>query len=147
MTSRVQTLSAHFTAAAAAAAAAAAPAEEQVLYQVHDGVGVITLNRPSRGNAYTPKMQLGYAAALKRANADNAVLAIVVTGAGKMFCVGADKDWLSGALRARVSARELITSPPRPRVGSGDAGRRLEGSCPGAGIGTEQGGCSKPRVD
>jgi enoyl-CoA hydratase/carnithine racemase len=69
--------------------------EDEVLYQVQDGVAIITLNRPKRGNAYTPKMQELYFDAIDRANDDVNVVAIVVTGSGNVFCVGADKDDLS----------------------------------------------------
>jgi len=62
--------------------------DNEVLYLVDNKVAVITLNRPSRGNAYTTPMQEAYVKALHRANLDPNVNAIVVTGAGKMFCVG-----------------------------------------------------------
>jgi len=63
--------------------------EPVVKYEVLPGrVALITLNRPSRGNAFTMELQEEYMNALDRANASEDVGAIVVTGAGKMFCVG-----------------------------------------------------------
>jgi enoyl-CoA hydratase/carnithine racemase len=63
---------------------------EQVSWAVDGGVGTLTLDRPDRRNAYTPVMarELGEVAAV--ADADDAVRVVVVTGAGRDFCVGAD---------------------------------------------------------
>ena len=66
-----------------------ASAGPSVKYEVLPSrVAVITLNRPTRGNAFTMEMQERYQDCLERANKDNNVGVIVVTGAGKMFCVG-----------------------------------------------------------
>lgn len=67
-----------------------------VLYSVDDGVAVITLNRPERLNAWTAELGAQYFAALDRAEQDPDVAVIVVTGAGKGFCAGADMDLLQG---------------------------------------------------
>lgn len=57
----------------------------------NDGdVAVITLDRPERLNAVTPSMGLAYAAALRACDDDPAVRVVVVTGAGRAFCAGAD---------------------------------------------------------
>jgi enoyl-CoA hydratase/carnithine racemase len=64
--------------------------EHTVLYAVEDGVATITLNRPDRLNALTPEMGLLYTRLLRTADADPQVRAIVVTGAGRGFCSGAD---------------------------------------------------------
>lgn len=61
-----------------------------VLYSVDGPVATVTLNRPDRLNAIIPGMGEEYAAALQRADADPQVRAIVVTGAGRGFCAGAD---------------------------------------------------------
>jgi enoyl-CoA hydratase/carnithine racemase len=53
-------------------------------------VGVITLNRPERGNAYTPQMGYALHDALRDFDHDQRVRCVVVTGAGRHFCVGAD---------------------------------------------------------
>jgi len=62
----------------------------------HEGsTMVITLNRPDRMNAWTPTMETLYFDALTEAAADDKVRAIVLTGAGRGFCAGADMDDLS----------------------------------------------------
>jgi enoyl-CoA hydratase/carnithine racemase len=63
---------------------------EQILTEVADGVMTITLNRPDRLNAWTPTMQRELIAAIDAADADDAVRAVIVTGAGRGFCAGAD---------------------------------------------------------
>jgi enoyl-CoA hydratase/carnithine racemase len=63
---------------------------EQILYEVQDDVAVITLNRPDRLNAWTPRMSEEQADAISRANDEHDVGAIVMTGAGRGFCAGAD---------------------------------------------------------
>ena len=65
-------------------------------YEVRDRVAIITLNRPDRGNAWTGRMHADYRACLAAAEADETVRAIVVTGAGKSFCVGGDSQALEG---------------------------------------------------
>lgn len=67
-----------------------------MLYQVTDGIATLTLNRPRRRNAWTGRMHAEYRCALERADRDPAVGAIVVTGAGDTFCVGADSRALEG---------------------------------------------------
>jgi enoyl-CoA hydratase/carnithine racemase len=61
-----------------------------IRYEVRDEVGLITLQRPERLNAWTPRMSEEQVDAIERANADPAVGAIVMTGAGRGFCAGAD---------------------------------------------------------
>jgi enoyl-CoA hydratase/carnithine racemase len=63
---------------------------EQIRYDVADGVLTITLDRPERLNAWTPVMSRELIAAFDRADADDEVRAIVITGAGRAFCAGAD---------------------------------------------------------
>jgi enoyl-CoA hydratase/carnithine racemase len=65
---------------------------EQITYQRRGAVGLITLNRPQRLNAWTPRMSMEQADAIQRANDDGAVGAIVMTGAGRGFCAGADME-------------------------------------------------------
>jgi enoyl-CoA hydratase/carnithine racemase len=67
-----------------------------VRYDVDDAVAVITLDRPERLNAWTGRMHEQYRAALARAEDDAGVGAIVVTGAGRGFCAGADSRALEG---------------------------------------------------
>lgn len=65
-------------------------------YEVADGVAVVTLNRPDRLNAWTARMEHEYRAALEEADADPDVRVVVVTGAGRGFCAGADTTALTG---------------------------------------------------
>ena len=60
------------------------------------GLATIWLNRPHRMNAWTGRLHTEYRHLLKRANDDSKVRAIIVTGAGKGFCVGGDSQALSG---------------------------------------------------
>ncbi len=68
---------------------------DEILYSVADGIATITLNRPDRMNAMLPGMGELYADLLQRADADPDVRVIVVTGAGKGFCAGADLSVLA----------------------------------------------------
>src|SRR5437660_2930298 len=70
----------------------ATTAYETILLERRGGVAVVTLNRPERRNAYTPRMGAELHAAFAELEADDAVRAIVVTGAGRDFCVGADLE-------------------------------------------------------
>ncbi len=63
---------------------------QDILYSVEDGVGVVTLNRPERLNAWTGVMHQEVKAAMRAASDDVAVRVIVLTGAGRGFCAGAD---------------------------------------------------------
>jgi enoyl-CoA hydratase/carnithine racemase len=62
----------------------------QITVESRDRVALITLNRPERLNAWTPQMAVELSEAIARANEDAAIGAIVLTGAGKGFCAGAD---------------------------------------------------------
>ena len=57
---------------------------------VEDHVGVLRLNRPERGNSWTHRMNAEYRWLMQKLDADPEVRVILVTGAGKQFCVGAD---------------------------------------------------------
>jgi len=62
----------------------------QIRYEVEDGLCTVTLNRPDRLNAVTTTMLRELREAWDRADADDAVRAVIVTGAGRAFCAGAD---------------------------------------------------------
>src|SRR3982750_379098 len=63
---------------------------EEIRYEVADHVLTITLDRPDRLNAFTPTMQRELIEAFDRADADDDVRAVIVTGSGRAFCAGAD---------------------------------------------------------
>ena len=65
-------------------------AYEQILYEVKDHILTLTLNRPDRLNAFTPQMRKELIDAFDQADADDNVRAIIITGAGRAFCAGAD---------------------------------------------------------
>jgi enoyl-CoA hydratase/carnithine racemase len=79
----------------------------QLLYKVDDRVATITLNRPDRLNAYTQVMAAELREAFAQADADESVRAIVLTGAGRGFCAGADMERLSAAV---AGATDLKTA-------------------------------------
>lgn len=85
-----------------------------VLYAIHDGVALLTLNRPERLNAWTDAMLGYYFDLLDKAARNPDVRAIVVTGAGRGFCSGVDME----ALQALSSAggdegHGASSEPPR----------------------------------
>ena len=64
--------------------------ENTVLYEAHGGVAKVTLNRPQALNSFTRQMHHDLWAALDQAEADDKIRALVITGAGRGFCAGAD---------------------------------------------------------
>ena len=70
-------------------------AGQETLYQVADRVATITLNRPDKLNAWTAIMEQEVRAAVEEAERDENVRVIVLTGAGRGFCAGADMSLLS----------------------------------------------------
>ena len=65
---------------------------QQIQFEKRDAVAVLTLDRPERLNAWTPRMSEELADAIERANADADIGAIVMTGEGRGFCAGADME-------------------------------------------------------
>src|SRR5579883_761546 len=68
----------------------------ETLYEKDGHIAAITLNRPERRNAWTFRMREEVYHAMKEAEADDQIRAIIVTGAGTTFCAGADLSILSG---------------------------------------------------
>ncbi|MBM3594304.1 MAG: enoyl-CoA hydratase [Alphaproteobacteria bacterium] len=113
----------------------AAGDEAPVLSEVDEGVGLITLNRPDKLNAWTPAMRLAYFDVLERFAGDPQVRAIVVRGAGRGFCAGANlsliraPDAQSEALRAAESREYWFPlSIGKPLVAA------IHGPCLGIGL-------------
>ena len=111
--------------------------EPLVRYEVQDGIALITLNRPDRLNAIVPGMGEMYAHLLRRADADPAVRAIVVTGAGRGFCSGADLTMLAQgreALDGYLDGQDADTLPTVAlRIGTPVA-TAINGPCAGIGF-------------
>jgi enoyl-CoA hydratase/carnithine racemase len=89
-------------------------AYEQILYDVADGILTITLNRPDKLNAFTGTMMTEMIDAFQRADKDDAVRAIIVTGAGRAFCAGAD-------LSAGANTFDATKRADRPERNAGPA--------------------------
>jgi enoyl-CoA hydratase/carnithine racemase len=117
-----------------------APQFEEIRYSVDDHVLTITLFRPDRLNAFTPRMGAELIEAFEHADADDAVRAVIVTGEGRGFCAGADLagggetfDWRDRAgegavprdgggqvaLRIFASTKPVIAAINGPAVGVG----------------------------
>ena len=78
---------------------------EDVLYEAKDGMAVVRLNRPEALNAFTQAMGRGLRRAVAAAVADDAVRVIVLTGAGRGFCAGADMKLLQQIQPGRAVTR------------------------------------------
>src|SRR5581483_1923781 len=85
-------------------------ADSTVLYELTDHIATITLNRPDKLNAYSAQMRLDLADALRRAEADPEVRAIILTGAGRAFCAGLDLKEAGTTITA-PSDREVAARP------------------------------------
>src|SRR5437763_13628680 len=94
---------------------------EEIRYEVADRVLQITLNRPDRLNAFTGVMGRELIEAFDRADADDDVRAVIVTGAGRAFCAGADLE--SGGDTFDWRARGFTGDVPRD--GGGQVALRI----------------------
>jgi enoyl-CoA hydratase/carnithine racemase len=81
---------------------------EQIVYEQRGDVAVITLNRPDKLNAWTPLMSLEMQQAIEAAGADRSVGAVVLTGAGRGFCAGAD---ISAVFDAQLQGDQNASKP------------------------------------
>jgi enoyl-CoA hydratase/carnithine racemase len=88
---------------------------EQIIVDVEDEILTITLNRPERMNAWTETMARELIEAFDRADADDEVRAVIVTGAGRAFCAGADLE--RGGETFDWRAREHAPAVPRDNGG------------------------------
>ena len=96
---------------------------QDISLQVADGIATITLNRPDKLNAFTGKMMYEVIDAFDRTDADDAVKAVVVTGAGKGFCAGADLS--SGGETFAKGGSDVQTKQGVPRDGGGLVSLRI----------------------
>jgi enoyl-CoA hydratase/carnithine racemase len=100
------------------------PEFTQILYAVDDHVATITLNRPDKLNAFTGTMMRELIAAFDLIDADDDVRVVVVTGAGRGFCAGADLS-SGGDTFAAGGSDELTDVPGVPRDGGGLVSLRI----------------------
>ena len=92
-------------------------AYQQIRYDITENILTLTLNRPDHLNALTPQMREELIDAFDRANADDQVRAIIVTGAGRAFCAGADLS--SGTKTFDYEARDGQPQAAQHRDGGG----------------------------
>ena len=83
---------------------------EDILYRVENGVAVITLNRPDKLNAWRGEMDRDVRAAMREAAQDEAVRVIILTGAGRGFCAGADMGMLQSIQSTEGAGRSVVNS-------------------------------------
>ncbi|MGA4539163.1 enoyl-CoA hydratase/isomerase family protein [Uniformispora flossi] len=95
-------------------AAETAPAGPAVRLDVDGGVAVITLDRPDRLNVFSGGMGVLLGEAYARCDADDSVRAVVLTGAGRAFCAGADLTPDAGSFDAPREPREFTAAPVDP---------------------------------
>jgi enoyl-CoA hydratase/carnithine racemase len=105
----------------------AAPSFETLLYAVEDGIATITLNRPDRLNAFTGQMMTDLIAAFDTTDADDAVKVVIVTGAGRGFCAGADLSAGPGTFERANRSSEGVDQDEStvPRDGGGRVSLRI----------------------
>jgi enoyl-CoA hydratase/carnithine racemase len=102
----------------------------EIRYEVEDGVCTVTLHRPDRLNAVTTTMLRELGEAWDRADADDAVRAVIVTGAGRAFCAGADLG-SGGATfnyaerKGEIAARGRAETAEEHRDGGGTVALRI----------------------
>ncbi|HEX4865850.1 MAG TPA: enoyl-CoA hydratase-related protein, partial [Acidimicrobiales bacterium] len=101
------------------------PLYEEIIYSVEDPVATITLNRPRYLNAWTQRMAAEVRHAVAQAESDPSVVGIIITGAGRAFCAGADMNNLTaltegGRLETDFSALEVCRADPLPDDFSGE---------------------------
>ncbi len=92
---------------------------KDVLYGVSEHIATITLNRPERLNAITGDMRVSLERAMAEANADSAVRVIVLTGAGRGFCAGADMETLSQHAQSGGATHAAQTDTAPVKFGPG----------------------------
>jgi enoyl-CoA hydratase/carnithine racemase len=121
------------------------PTFETLTYAVEDGIATITLNRPEKLNAFNTRMMQDMIAAFDATDADDNVRAVIVTGAGRAFCAGADLS--AGAQTFDYSRRSAEEQAIRmqgdvPRDGGGlltlrifDSLKPVISACNGAAVG------------
>src|SRR6201997_569742 len=102
---------------------------EQIISELSEGILTLTLNRPERLNAWTGRMGSELIEAFDRADADDEVRAVVVTGRGRGFCAGADLAAGGDTFNAdRRQRRGAEPSDGAPRDGGGRVSLRVAAS-------------------
>ncbi len=94
-------------------------AYETILYETDGPVLTVTLNRPDKLNAYTGVMGAELEDAFRRADEDDDIRVIIVTGAGRGFCAGADISSGAGAFDTSTQGSVAFAGGDRPRSSGG----------------------------
>ncbi len=97
-----------------------------ILYSVRDQVATVTLNRPDKLNAWTRAMDAEVRAAMAAAAQDANVRVILITGAGRGFCAGADMNLLSGFSSGAAQRPPMPGDPASAAGPAADAGSDME---------------------
>lgn len=118
------------------------PNEAHLLVEIHDGVAVLTMNRPDRLNALSQPMIDSAIAALERCADDPAVGCVVLTGAGRGFCAGGDVTAMGNGPNSGLTLEQqidrqraihrfagLLHTMPKVSIAA------INGACAGAGMG------------
>jgi enoyl-CoA hydratase/carnithine racemase len=95
---------------------------QEILYDVKDRIATVTLHRPDKLNAFTQRMRDELVQVFGRADNDDDVRVIIVTGAGRAFCAGAD---LSGGPATFDYAKRHDLTPEEQRDGGGRVSLRI----------------------
>ncbi|GGU15017.1 enoyl-CoA hydratase-related protein [Nocardioides albus] len=106
-------------------------AGHEVLYEISDGVVTLTLNRPDRSNGWTPALQTRLYGLLDEMADDPDVRVVIITGAGRAFCAGADMEMLSAEDPGTGESSRPLLAPmwfPKPIVAA------INGACAGLGL-------------
>ena len=82
-----------------------------IIYDKSDRIATVTFNRPDRMNAWTPKMGAEMRQAMLDAERDDNIGAIILTGAGRAYCAGADMGGLSEISQGRATAGGAVAAP------------------------------------
>jgi 2-(1,2-epoxy-1,2-dihydrophenyl)acetyl-CoA isomerase len=105
--------------------------DEPVRYDVAGGVGTITFNRPDCGNAWSPELRECYLDRVDEVRRDQSARVVVITGAGRSFCVGADLtavadgDFAAADQHRSASALYDLHKPVVAAINGGCAGMGL----------------------
>ena len=109
------------------------PTFETLLYDVQDGIATVTLHRPEKMNAFTTQMRDDLVAVFDETDRNDDVRVVIITGAGKAFCAGADRSAARPSTTTRAANRpatstrstaSTATAAASPRCASSRASSR-----------------------
>jgi 2-(1,2-epoxy-1,2-dihydrophenyl)acetyl-CoA isomerase len=109
---------------------------EGILFEKKDGIATVTLNSPDKLNAISFKMRDSLMQVIDDLGKDDSVKVVILTGAGRGFCAGADLSELAGGTRPEPSIYEQLQGVPRPSFFKLEKPviAAVNGACVGAGL-------------